>query len=218
MISENIENLVFAGRNISVTHAALSSSRVMATCSTLGEALGTAVAQAIHSGVRVEDIDVSELQKTLMDNDCYIPWHIREVSALSRNAGCTSDVVRNGIERGDENLWIGTEEDSITYTLDTPARISEIRLVFDSDLNRKYHNMPFNYPLVETKFKLPATLIKSYVIECTLDNGDIHRIHVTDNHQRFVRHSVDLSVKEVKFIPISTHGSDSFRVFGFEIG
>ena len=190
----------------------------MATCSTLGEALGTAVAQAIHGGMRVEDIDVSLLQKTLMDNDCYIPWHKREVSAVTKRAECTSDTVRSGIYRKDENLWIGGEGDSITYTLEKPERISEIRLVFDSDLNRKYHNMPFNYPLVETKYKLPKTLIKSYVIECTTASGGVHSIRVEDNHQRFVRHTVDLEVQSVKFIPISTHGADSFRVFGFEIG
>lgn len=217
MISRNIENLVFAGRNISVTHAALSSSRVMATCSTLGEALGTAVAQAIHGGTRVEDIDVRELQRTLMDDDCYIPWHNREVSSIARDAHCTSDAVRSGIERGDQNLWIGGEGDSITYTFDSAKRLSEIRLVFDSDLNRKYHNMPFNYPLVETSFKLPKTLIKEYRIECTGEDGDVYTIEVNNNHQRFVKHTVDLDVTSVKFIPLSTHGADSFRLFGFEI-
>lgn len=217
MISKNIENLVFAGRNISVTHAALSSSRVMATCSTLGQALGTAVAQAIHGGVRVEDIDVSELQRTLMDDDCYIPWHKREVSALARSAECTIEVIRNGIDRGEENLWVGKDGDTITYTLDKAEDISEIRLVFDSDLNRKYHNMPFNYPIVETKYKLPKTLVKEYKIECELEGGEIHTVHVKDNHQRFVRHKVKIKARRVKFIPISTHGSDSFRVFGFEI-
>ncbi|MBO7296105.1 MAG: FAD-dependent oxidoreductase, partial [Clostridia bacterium] len=50
MISENIQNLTFAGRNISVTHAALSSSRVMATCAVQGQGLGTAIAQAIGEG------------------------------------------------------------------------------------------------------------------------------------------------------------------------
>ena len=40
--SKNIENLFFAGRNISLTHAAMSSARVMATCATLGEAVGCA--------------------------------------------------------------------------------------------------------------------------------------------------------------------------------
>ncbi len=42
--SRNIRNLFFAGRNISVTHAALSSTRVMCTTSILGQAAGTAAA------------------------------------------------------------------------------------------------------------------------------------------------------------------------------
>ncbi|MBR5601831.1 MAG: FAD-dependent oxidoreductase, partial [Clostridia bacterium] len=66
MISENIENLCFAGRNISVTHAALSSSRVMATCAILGQALGTAVAQAIKDNVALENVDIAKLQQSLM--------------------------------------------------------------------------------------------------------------------------------------------------------
>lgn len=44
LYSQNIENLLFAGRNISVTHAARSSTRVMATCAILGQAAGTAAA------------------------------------------------------------------------------------------------------------------------------------------------------------------------------
>ena len=217
MISKNIENLVFAGRNISVTHAALSSSRVMATCATLGEALGCAVADAVHTGKHVSDIDVSALQKTLMDDDCYIPYLKREVSELSRRAECTADVVRNGTDRGEENLWVGKEGDSISYTLDNDEDIREIRLVFDNDMNRKYHNMPFNYPLVEKKFKLPATLIKEYMIEGIAEDGAKRTIHVTDNHQRFVRHSVDWCAKEIRFIPISTNGCEDMRLFGFEI-
>ncbi|MCA1808657.1 MAG: FAD-dependent oxidoreductase, partial [Lentisphaerae bacterium] len=42
LYSRNIENLFMAGRNISATHSALSSTRVMATCATLGQAVGTA--------------------------------------------------------------------------------------------------------------------------------------------------------------------------------
>ena len=40
LYSKNIENLWFAGRNISMTHAAMYSSRVMATCALLGQAVG----------------------------------------------------------------------------------------------------------------------------------------------------------------------------------
>ena len=217
MISENIENLVFAGRNISVTHAALSSSRVMATCAVLGQALGTAVAQAIKSNCTIENVDIGVLQQTLMADDCYIPWHEREVPMTTRQAKCNAEVIRNGKDRGEENLWTGSVGDFIEYDLDKDSDISEIRLVFDNDMNRKYHNMPCNYPLVQTKFKLPKYLIKEYRIEGENADGERFVISVSDNHQRFVRHEVMWKVKKVRFVPISTHGCEDFRLFDFEI-
>ena len=217
MISENIENLVFAGRNISVTHAALSSSRVMATCAILGQALGTAVAQAIADNCHVKNVDISRLQQKLMEDDCYIPWHTREIPMLTGQAHCNSEVIRNGIDRGENNLWIGKIGDSVKYTFEEDTEISEIRLVFDNDMNRSYHNMPCNYPLVQTKFKLPSTLIKEYKIEGKNSEGVKLELSVSDNHQRLVRHSVNWKVKEIAFVPISTHGCNDFRVFDFEI-
>ncbi len=217
MISASVENLVFAGRNISVTHAALSSSRVMATCAILGQALGTAVAQAIKEDCRVEDIDIKRLQQTLMDDDCYLPWHTRRVSDLSLSAHCSHEIIRNGYDRGEENLWIGQSGDVLEYRFEKETDVSLIRLVFDSDLNRKYYNMPCNYPLVQTKFKLPNTLIKSYRIEGEKADGSILSFTVEDNHQRLVRHRVDWSVKSLRFIPLQTHGCNEMRLFDFEI-
>ena len=217
MISDNIENLVFAGRNISVTHAALSSSRVMATCAILGQALGTAVAQAVSKDCKVEDVDIHELQQTLMADDCYIPWHTREVPTLTKQAQCSAEVVKNGIERGEENLWIGDHGDHIEYKFDEDTDVSEIRLVFDNDMNRKYRNMPWYYPLVETSFKLPQTLIKEYRIEAENSKGESFSLSVCDNHQRLVRHAVDWKIKSIRFIPISTHGCETFRLFEFEV-
>ena len=217
MISKNIENLVFAGRNISVTHAALSSSRVMATCAILGQALGTAVALATESGKSVEDVDIAKLQQTLMEDDCYIPWHRRELPALTKNAYCSAEIVRNGLDRGEENLWIGKEGEGIEYIFDGDAYLQEIRLVFDNDMNRKYHNMPCNYPLIQDKFKLPRTLIKEYILEGEDSEGNSFSIHVTDSHQRFVRHNVGKKVCRLRFIPLSTHGAKDFRLFSFEV-
>jgi len=217
MISKNIANLVFAGRNISVTHAALSSSRVMATCAVLGQALGTAVAQAVRDDCHVEHVDILRLQETLMEDDHYIPWHTRKVSEMSLEAECTSEIVRNGMDRGEENLWIGKKGDIIEYTLPREMQICEIRLVFDNDMNRKYHNMPCCYPLHETRFKLPKTLIKEYRIEFENEHGEVSELHVTDNHLRFVRHKVCENAKHVRFIPVSTNGSEDFRLFSFEI-
>ena len=74
-----------------------------------------------------------------------------------------------------------------------------------------------NYPLVQTKFKLPKTLIREYVIEGISKTGKTVSLTISDNHQRFVWHSVDLKVHKIRFIPISTHGSEDFRLFSFEI-
>ncbi|NLK08651.1 MAG: FAD-dependent oxidoreductase [Firmicutes bacterium] len=42
---------MFAGRSISTTHAALSSTRVMATCALLGQAVGTAASIAVKNSL-----------------------------------------------------------------------------------------------------------------------------------------------------------------------
>jgi len=217
MISKNIDNLVFAGRNISVTHAALSSSRVMATCAVLGQALGTAVAMAVKENITPEKVDILKLQQILMDDDCFIPGHCREVSALTQNAHCNCEKVTNGKDRGEENIWIGKSGDVVEYEFRGNTPISQIRLVFDSDLNRNYHNMPCNYPLVQEKFKLPSTLIKEYSIEGINEKGECVSLNVSNNHQRFVRHRVNWNVKKLKFIPLTTHGSEDFRLFSLEV-
>jgi hypothetical protein len=49
LYSRNVSNLFLAGRNISATHYALSSTRVMLTCAQLGEAVGVAAAHAGRS-------------------------------------------------------------------------------------------------------------------------------------------------------------------------
>ncbi len=217
LYSSNIENLVFAGRNISATHAAMSSSRVMATCGIMGQAVGTAVAMAVIANTSLGEINIAALQHKLMDDDCYIPWHERKVPKLTQNARCNAEIVRNAVDRGEENCWVGSTGDFIEYTFEKPQKVSAIRLVFDSDLNRKYQNMPCNYPLEQTLFKLPKTLTKEYKIIATDKDGKEHIIHETHSHQRLVKHVVDWEVVSVKLYPLSTWGEDKFRVFGFEV-
>ncbi len=178
MISKNIKNLTFAGRNISVTHAALSSSRVMATCGALGQALGTAVSLALKQKNDIRKVDIQRLQAELMEDDCHIPWQERKVSELSENAVCTSDIVRNGKDRGEENCFSGELGDSLIYEFENETYISEIRLVFDSDLNRKYYNMPCRYPLKEHKYCVPRTLVKTYDIVVTSADGEVDVLHL----------------------------------------
>jgi len=217
LCSVNVPNLMFAGRNISATHAAMSSSRVMATCAIMGQAIGTAAAQLAETVKEIDEIDITRLQQTLLFDDCYIPWISRDVSPLTMKASTNCETVRSGIDRGDENCWIGKKGDSLAYTFENPERINTVRLIFDSDLNRDYQNMPCSYPLVQTRFMLPQTLVKEYKLVLTLEDGTKKEIRIYDNRQRLVLHQVNELVTKVELVPISTHGCEDFRVFSFEV-
>jgi hypothetical protein len=218
LYSNNIENLLFAGRNISATHVALSSSRVMATCGTIGQAVGTASAMLIKNNIAIDDINIEKLQQKLMFDDCYIPFKARYISVATKNAKSNNELVRNGIDRKDENCWVGEAGEYIEYTLDMPRKIKQIRIIFDSDLNRNYYNMPCRYPLEEKGYKLPNTLIKEYHIIAILSSGEEYKIEELINRQRFVLYNVEIEILSIKLVPIKTWGSEQYRVFSFEVG
>jgi len=76
LYSRNVPNLMMAGRDISVTHIAMGSVRVEATCFTLGQAAGTAAALAVKAGLSPRDYGkrhIAELQQRLVKDDMYIP-------------------------------------------------------------------------------------------------------------------------------------------------
>ena len=217
LCSANVENLLFAGRNISVTHAALSSSRVMATCALLGQAVGTAAAQMVNDGETPDTVNIEKLQDTLMADDCFLPGKARKVSPLSLSLACNSAVVKNGKERGDENKWVGKKGDFLEYKSDTPFRLSGVRLVFDSDLNRDYHNMPCCIKLHEERFKLPKTLIKDFDITLTAADGKETVLSYREYHNRLFTAPLSGEYVGVRFTPLATHGAEAFAVFDFEV-
>jgi hypothetical protein len=94
LYSVNIENLLFAGRDISVTHIALGTVRVMGTLATLGQAAGTAAALCLRHNVsprRLGQEHIVELQQMLLKNDQYIPELKNEDPAdLARRATVTA--------------------------------------------------------------------------------------------------------------------------------
>jgi len=76
LYSKNIENLFFAGRNISATHIALGTTRVVLTCAIMGQAVGTAASLCLTRGVTPRELaqkHIEELQQTLIKDDCFIP-------------------------------------------------------------------------------------------------------------------------------------------------
>ncbi|MGF7049630.1 hypothetical protein J2T13_004151 [Paenibacillus sp. DS2015] len=90
LISKDVDNLMMAGRNVSVTHAALGTVRVMSTTALLGQAAGTAAALAIANSTLVSEVTskwMGELQQQLLRDGCFLP-NVRNEDAhdLARTA------------------------------------------------------------------------------------------------------------------------------------
>ena len=229
LYSRNIANLFCAGRNHSATHCAMSSTRVMATCSLMGQAVGTAAFIAVRDGLtprEVRNTRIKEVQQTLMDDDCWLPWHTREIPELSRNATLDApegdaEALRNGVDREvgeDANSWIGSAETPITYSFDAAVPVKEARIIFDSNFNRGYSNMRFNYPLGAEPWTVPETMTKAFRIEAQQPDGSWQTVHTeTNNYQRHVRVPLDVETTGVRLIPESTWGAKQIRIFAFDV-
>lgn len=72
LLPRGIENLLVAGRCISVTHEALASTRVMAICMALGQAAGTAMALSLKEGVSPRNLGISVLRQTLLKQRVFL--------------------------------------------------------------------------------------------------------------------------------------------------
>lgn len=86
---------MFAGRNMSATHIAFSSTRVMATCAVAGEGLGTFAAIALKSGTPVADAWcnkqlVVEAQQQLLRQGAYLPGRLLADRNLAAEARITA--------------------------------------------------------------------------------------------------------------------------------
>ena len=237
LYSRNVENLLFAGRNISVTHTAMSSTRVMATCATLGQAVGTAAALAVRDGLTprgVYEKRIGELKQTLMQDDCYLPFNRRAIPALTRLSRLACEApgaenLRNGLDRpidGQDNGCTLPLGESATYHFDGEREIGEIRLVFDSDLNRETmpgpeaklrRNMIHNRPLGWPDSHVPRTMTRAYRIEGLREDGTAFALaEVSENHQRLNRLAVSARAFGVRFTPLATWGDPACHLFAFE--
>lgn len=76
-VSRNIQNLMFAGRNLSATHVAFASTRVMATCAVVGEGVGVAAAVASRreltpSALAENPEPMREIRQHLVGQDVFV--------------------------------------------------------------------------------------------------------------------------------------------------
>ena len=231
LYSKNIDNLMFAGRNISCTHAGLSSSRVMSTCAILGQAAGTAASIAVSRGITPRAIYtdglVPELQQMLMEDDCWIPWHTRALTPVMEGikataCGADASVVLDGWDRSEgenDHLLKLPFGEALELTLPEARHVEEIRFIFDSDLKREtfgdVNRYNRTYPircrtfLHEPLLHLPTVLMRDFDVYTDAGEGWTLLTSVKDNCLRLWRCPVEKNVRGVKLVPKSGWGSDT---------
>ncbi len=245
LYSANVGNLFFAGRNISATHLAMSSSRVMATCAVLGQAVGTAANIAREFGLSPQGVyeeKIQLLQQRLMENGCFLPHFRREIGEVCRKAALTfegeaplnGENLRNGIDRN--NVTYGEEEQrvtltpgkGVTYTFEQPACLKNLHLQFDTDLNRetlpgdrceRIHSMRANRTSESPTMHLPTTLVKGYSVTAVTEGGEKRLIAETN---RNLLGCINLPMpneplKSVTFTPTETWGGEELKIFSFDV-
>ena len=113
--SRDLDNLYMAGRNISVTHAALGSTRIMGTIFSIGQAVGTASAMLVRTGLSSRELGerkIRELQQLLVKNDQYIRGVVGNDSAnLAKKAKISASSTIGEYEYGmDDPDFKGVEK------------------------------------------------------------------------------------------------------------
>ncbi|MEV5964967.1 FAD-dependent oxidoreductase [Kribbella sp. NPDC051952] len=176
LYSRNVQNLWMAGRNISASHVAFGTTRVMATCAVLGEAVGIGAAVALRNGLTPRELarDRFDLMRQaltrsdasvlgLVDND---PANL----ALTASVTASSTLTRPAVEVSSGTLPLTTD---IAMVVPIDPSLDGFELLVDSSggtLTVELHDpvKPQNY--------LPAALVDSCTVE--VPAGEKRWIHV----------------------------------------
>lgn len=241
LYSRNIENLMFAGRVASCTHAAMSSTRVMGTCSVMGQAVGTAAALACRHGLMPHGVSdrIGELQQQLLADDVYLPGIVHDVGEITRRAHLESsqgdpEPIRDGCHRpvsSDPFIWMRkpafSKADSADLATYDPhswraAPGDHVAYHFDKptrieqvtlilDSNLE-RSVALKAPGVQEPF--PENLPKQFRVEVRQGAAWEPIAVITNNTQRQVRVPVKQTTSGVRFVLEETHGGGASQIYG----
>jgi hypothetical protein len=232
MYSKNIRNLMMAGRNISCSHVAFTSARVMATCAVVGQAAGTAAALALEHGLTPakfasQPAQVSRLQQRLLrDDQSIVGAKNQDPADLARKARVKAsaeegayraalllDGETRDIPKGDVHHWATPAKDApwIELEWDQPQRIREVQITFHSGFEREL-TLSSSDSVTKGIIRAPQPeTVKDYVVMA--DGKPL--AEVQGNHQRLRRHVLASPVEasRLRLQIKATNGDDLARVF-----
>ncbi len=237
LYSKDFDNLFMAGRNISVSHVALSSCRVMATCATLGQAVGTAMWYCLKESVTpatlcTDKSRINHLQQILLRQDQAILGVANNdendiarsavVKASHETAEGKAVSVIDGINRdirdGKVHQWqadMDTGEPWIELVWNSLQNIGTIECTFDTGLNRYLRISPSQAVLDMNQVRGPQPeTISNYKIEARLKGQVVYEKYMTNNYLRKVVHSFpQVKADSIRISVQTTNGDKLARVF-----
>ena len=227
LYSKNVPNLMFAGRNISATHMAMSSTRVMATCAVIGQAAGTGAAVAIEKNCSVAEVTALHMdlvQQKLLADGCFIPGMNR---SLSGNVAfdlpeVDAAILNNGWDRphdGNANAVMIPDGQDLTMNFKTPA--ATLRLALDPDFSResisihsKYQKFAMRTHIDEnTRVDMPKNLLKSCTLVAEKTDGSCETLMICENHQALRYIQLPENTIRVTLRQLCSWGGESVGIF-----
>ena len=136
LYSRNVPNLMFAGRNISASHVAFGTTRLIATGAAMGQAVGTAAALCHRLHKDPDELgrsSIEAVQQQLLRDDCYIIGMRREDPAdfaLGRPASASSSCILE-VTAGETARKLDCARAQLVYV--TAPSVSEVSVLLESE-------------------------------------------------------------------------------------
>ncbi len=230
LYSKDISNLLFAGRNISQTHIALSSTRVMATCALMGQAVGTGAALCVQKGVLPRELakeHVGELQEQLLRDDAFIPNRpAKDPKDLARQAGVIfahptrsgdAALLTDGVSRDENGTIHHWQSDGLPADVqlewEKPVRLSRLEIKCDTNLQCNIM-MRKTAPKAHHTKKVPPELLKSLTAEARVDGKWVEIGSLDNNRTRLIKMDFEkVKTTAVRVRVKETYGRPTVKLF-----
>jgi hypothetical protein len=238
LYSRDVANLLMAGRNISASHVAFTSTRVMATCGVIGQAVGTAAALCARHGLTPRGLyqdrkRLAELQQALLRDDQTIKNRRNEDPAdRARQARVTASDAFEHAEPGNViggvardipgrsiNRWttvMTPDGPWVELSWDRPQALREVQVTFDSGFQRELTLSASDWANQGIIRGPQPETVRDYTLLYRKEEGGplVELLKVSGNYQRLNRHRfAPIHAQALRLHVRATNGDKLVRVF-----